>query len=186
LAGFSNKGFALFSAYTTKHGRELWRTNGTKKGTMLVRNIMRYNSDSEPSGFHLHRGLIYFSAESDGRGRELWRTNGTKKGTALVDDINRRRLDSNPGQFISMGPRLFFTATKDNQRMAFYLAPSGRARLVDPGGFQVNGGFFKAGARIVWYTYGRGFRSTNTNLNVLAFGLNITAAKKIDSAEICQ
>lgn len=72
-----------------KHGRELWRTDGTAKGTLLLRDLRKGAAgstfdNSAPAGKY-----FYFttpSGEQNAYGYwfsydNLWRTDGTAKGT---------------------------------------------------------------------------------------------------------
>lgn len=65
-------------------GAELWRTDGTKQGTKLVKDIMEGNAGSLPWTFTRFRKHLYFAAYVSGQGVELWRTNGKAAGTKLV------------------------------------------------------------------------------------------------------
>ena len=82
-----------FSAEDQFHGRELWKTDGTADGTIMVKDIDTrvYSSGdgygSNPFEFTLFNDELYFSAYSDDNGKELWKTNGTEESTILVKDI---------------------------------------------------------------------------------------------------
>ncbi|HEX5086971.1 MAG TPA: ELWxxDGT repeat protein [Nocardioides sp.] len=107
------------------HGRELWKSNGTKAGTVLVKDIYpggfdsdgyRYPNESYPSFLATVGGKLYFAATDSTRGRELWSSNGTKAGTLLVKDIRPGTegdypLSSSPSYLTALGDKLFFTAT---------------------------------------------------------------------------
>src|SRR6266581_889762 len=69
-------------------GIELWKTNGTDAGTVLVKDINTGAGSSAPVGFTVFNGTndgangaLYFSASD---GVELWKTDGTSNGTQLV------------------------------------------------------------------------------------------------------
>lgn len=59
---------------------ELWKTNGTAGGTMLVKNIASFG-DSFPDNYVEFKGEVYFSCREG-----LWKTDGTSSGTVLVED----------------------------------------------------------------------------------------------------
>lgn len=90
----------LFSAFGSDAGRELWATDGTGAGTVLVKDINSPGS-SNPIWFH-HRGdSLLFSAQTTAGGSELWRTDGTSAGTFLVKDIAPGSASSSPQNFIT-------------------------------------------------------------------------------------
>jgi len=79
-------GQAVFQARDATHGAELWITDGTSAGTMLVKDIS--SSSSYPRDFAvLPNGRAVFTAEESYDNRELWVTDGTSAGTMLVKDI---------------------------------------------------------------------------------------------------
>lgn len=104
--------WVLFTAATEQRGwGELWRTNGTASGTVLVKDINPGPAPAYASGLKLVGDRVYLAATSADTGRELWRTNGTTQGTDLVQDINPGPAGSDPNSLIRAGDRLFFTAT---------------------------------------------------------------------------
>jgi ELWxxDGT repeat protein len=69
-------------------GAEVYRTDATKAGTGLMKDIKPGpGSSSASSPFVVRNGIGYFSAEDGTHGDELWRTNGTATGTRMVKDI---------------------------------------------------------------------------------------------------
>ncbi len=72
-----------------EYGAELWKTDGTKEGTRLVKDINRtsYPYYSNPSNLTDVNGILFFTADDGIDGTELWRSNGTKQGTNMVKDI---------------------------------------------------------------------------------------------------
>jgi ELWxxDGT repeat protein len=72
-----------FSAYDGVHGNELWKSDGTSGGTMMVKDIIRGTASSLPRNFSMFNNIIYFSVL--GRyGAELWRTDGSESGTRRI------------------------------------------------------------------------------------------------------
>jgi ELWxxDGT repeat protein len=84
----------LFEADDGAHGRELWRTDGTKEGTMLVCDINAGSENSYPSNFRVVDGVLLFRATDNRYGRELWRSDGTPEGTFMVRDLNDGPADA--------------------------------------------------------------------------------------------
>jgi ELWxxDGT repeat protein len=71
------------------HGRELWKTDWTPEGTVMVRDINPGGGDSNPVvwlrlGEHM---LFYVPAQDELTVGALWRTDGTEAGTEVVKEI---------------------------------------------------------------------------------------------------
>ena len=62
----------FFEADDGIHGDELWRTDGTSNGTVLVKDINPNSANSDPGGFILIGGMLCFSANDGSSGFELW------------------------------------------------------------------------------------------------------------------
>ncbi len=93
------------------HGRELWKSDGTPEGTVLVEDLNPFGSafPDFPTLVAVDRTL-YFVADDGTHGAELWRSNGTKGGTRLVKDIAPGPTSSSPGPFAVDDHRLLFVA----------------------------------------------------------------------------
>jgi ELWxxDGT repeat protein len=68
-----------FSADDGRHGYELWRSDGTRKGTRMVRNIRRGTAGSEPENLTAVGKTLFFTASERRHGNELWRAGPTVK-----------------------------------------------------------------------------------------------------------
>jgi ELWxxDGT repeat protein len=75
-----------FTAYDEAHGVELWQSDGTPNGTVLVQDVRLGPESSRPSGLRVVGSSLYFLADDGVQGRELWRT-GSGGGAYLVKDI---------------------------------------------------------------------------------------------------
>ncbi|HEX5914761.1 MAG TPA: hypothetical protein VFY54_16700, partial [Rubrobacter sp.] len=120
------KNVIFFQATTAKYGEELWKSNGTKSGTKIVKDIVPGPGVSDPEDIvSTAPRTTFFRAWDRNHGEELWKTDGTEKGTKLVKDINpdRRpgaRCDqgecgipkgwSHPDTVTVMGKQVFFAA----------------------------------------------------------------------------
>jgi len=62
-----------FTADNGVHGREVWRSNGTAAGTVLVKDILPGGGGSNPFNLTNVNGVLYFTADNGVHGRELWR-----------------------------------------------------------------------------------------------------------------
>jgi len=66
---------------------ELWKSDGTTAGTVLVKDILPGSSSSDPQGFYEFNNQLFFEAGNGANGAELWKTDGTTNGTVQVKDI---------------------------------------------------------------------------------------------------
>jgi len=97
-----------FEAYDSTHGYELWKSDGTEAGTVLVKDIFS-GSSSFPSEFTHFNGKLYFAA-IDNDGNELRKTDGTEVGTVLVKDIMNGTDESDPRCLTEANNVFFFVA----------------------------------------------------------------------------
>lgn len=104
---FSNGSYLLFAANTTTAGNELWKSDGTSAGTILLKDINTGHSgadSSNPDYFTVLNNIVLFSATDATHGNEIWKTDGSSAGTVLVKDINSGTASSTqveifPGYF---------------------------------------------------------------------------------------
>ncbi len=90
-------------------GLELWSSDGTEAGTVLVKDIRPGDYPSYPSSLTAVGSTLFFTARDGVTGRELWKSDGTAAGTVLVEDI-RPNGNGNPGELTASGGDLFFEA----------------------------------------------------------------------------
>src|SRR5262249_25198205 len=118
----------LFSANDGSHGCELWKSDGTTSGTVMVRDLNTGSPSSSPTALTVLNGRAYFAATTPAYGNEFWSSDGTPSGTSLVSDIYAGALSSNPTGFVVVGTNLFFTATDATHPSRLWiLNPSSRS-----------------------------------------------------------
>jgi ELWxxDGT repeat protein len=105
-------GTLYFTANEATHGRELWKSDGTSAGTVLVKDIRSGARDSAPDKLVNVGGVLYFAADDGINGQELWKSNGIAGGTVLVKDIRSgdSYATSYPSGLMNVGSTLYFTA----------------------------------------------------------------------------
>jgi|GEM_PF-315733 len=105
-----------FAAKGGNEGTELWASDGSADGTVLVKDINPSGpiSSSNPTGLVAvgtgAASRLFFSAFDPVHGIELWQSDGTATGTHLVQDIAPEDLSSAPDQLTTTGGLLYFTA----------------------------------------------------------------------------
>jgi ELWxxDGT repeat protein len=90
---------------------ELWKSDGTQDGTVMVKDINPGNVASDPELFTNVNGTLYFIATESSTGRQLWKSNGTEGGTVLAANVSPGTSDSTPANFTNAGGTVFFSAS---------------------------------------------------------------------------
>jgi ELWxxDGT repeat protein len=88
-------GMLFFTAWTPGHGRQLWRTNGTATGTVMLTHVPG-PVGANPQDLTVADGVLFFSASDPRHGRELWKSNGAAEGTVMVSDMAPGSAGSDP------------------------------------------------------------------------------------------
>jgi ELWxxDGT repeat protein len=75
------------------HGTELWKSDGTEAGTVLVKDIwpgvnpVSVPFSSTPTFLTVSGGVLYFTAFDDVGHNGLWKSDGTEAGTVFVKEV---------------------------------------------------------------------------------------------------
>ncbi len=106
-------GSVYFAGANRPNDFELWKTDGTSTGTVLVKNISPDGGStffpSYPENFAEHNGTLFFSCREG-----FWKTNGTTSGTVLVEDEDPEDVFGlEPDDLISNGEYLLFIQNTD-------------------------------------------------------------------------
>lgn len=82
---------------TREHGSELWRTDGTRQGTWMVKDLIPGTDSSFPNHYIVMGNTLYFFAsDSPSHGSVLWKSDGTALGTQPVNTqytVNPNQLE---------------------------------------------------------------------------------------------
>jgi len=98
----------IFTGDDDATGPELWRSDGTDEGTLLLRDIREGDRGSVPDDLTVVGAHVLFSASTLGSSDELWRTDGTREGTERMGgDCGECNLVK---QIVASADRAFFTA----------------------------------------------------------------------------
>ena len=87
IYSFFNNGI-YFIANDGINGVELWKSDGTESGTLLLKDIdSNYSGLNYGNQFLILNSQFYFFANDGINGNELWKSDGTEVGTTIVKDI---------------------------------------------------------------------------------------------------
>lgn len=139
-----HNGYIYFSGTTWNSGRELWRSDGTKSGTTIVKDLNPGSDDASPYSLAVFNGRLYFTADSADYSSELFSSDGTPGGTYSVHRINTSGNSAIFSDLREINGKLYFKAS----------SPSGNNKL--------------------WCTDGTtsGTREVNSTVNV-GYGLTV-------------
>jgi ELWxxDGT repeat protein len=106
---------AYFFANDGIHGAELWTSDGTIAGTMMVKdiNVGTGKSLKSLSGFATINGITYFVANTPNNGTELYKTDGTAAGTSMVFDFRPGANSGISESIVALDNKLIFSGTID-------------------------------------------------------------------------
>ena len=100
----------IFEGNDGSSGYELWKTDGTKEGTKLVKNINTADAKgADIDDFILYGNKVFFVADK-GTGEQLWATDGTGENTVMVAEP----FSGNDGDISDLfvyNNKLYFAAT---------------------------------------------------------------------------
>jgi uncharacterized repeat protein (TIGR01451 family) len=100
----------FFTANTHANSEELWKTDGTDAGTVMVKDINPGSFGSFPRFLTNINGTLFFTASTADNGEELWKSDGTTAGTVLFRDIILGSQSSSPFYLTNVNGTVFFIA----------------------------------------------------------------------------
>jgi ELWxxDGT repeat protein len=104
----SNAGFGSSSGVM-----ELWKSDGTAAGTVLVKDIQPGSGGGFPEQLTAVGGNVYFTANDGVHGRELWTSDGTEAGTYMVHEFVPGSLSRAITGLTEAGGKLYFSVAID-------------------------------------------------------------------------
>lgn len=115
-------------------GSELWCSDGSTAGTVLLADINPGAPSSSPSNLVAAAGRVFFIADDGSGGRELWRSDGTPSGTARVIDLDPGKASSEPRALTAFGDGVAFVARASSPEFALWLSDGTAAGTRPVGG----------------------------------------------------
>ncbi len=146
--------YIYFQGRHATKGWDLWRTDGTVQGTILLRD---FNEPSTGAGLYVAAGSdLIFSIRDLPIGLELWKSDGTAAGTRLVKEIRPGVQDGVKPQFLRLGDSVFF-AGRDADEWALWRTDGTAAgttvhKSFGGGANVVNNLVNVSGDYVYWYT----------------------------------
>ena len=104
-------GSVYFTQNDELHGEEVWKTDGTEAGTILLKDINEGLEPSKATYFTKSGSVLFFIAFQTQTGWALWKTDGTQIGTVLVKDFGtgNGEYDNMPHNLTDVNGVLYFT-----------------------------------------------------------------------------
>lgn len=89
-------GQVFFAASAGDFTQEVWKTDGTPGGTMLVKDVYSGIPGYSLTNFINYNGILVFTVYSGGGGNELWKSDGTTGGTTMIKALPGGNFSNHP------------------------------------------------------------------------------------------
>ncbi|HEV3343943.1 MAG TPA: ELWxxDGT repeat protein [Pirellulales bacterium] len=103
--------YVYFAANDGTDGVQLWRSDGTSAGTVMITDLNVSGGGMNPADLTNVNGQLYFTANDGTDGNQVWTTDGTTAGTSMVTNLQPTSGTADPSQLTTSGTSLYFTAT---------------------------------------------------------------------------
>jgi ELWxxDGT repeat protein len=107
-------GTLFFRSKDGIHGDELWKSDGTAAGTVMVKDIAVGAAGSDLKNLSSVNGQLYFAANDGVAGEELWRSDGTTAGTVRVAELISGDFGGSPSRIVGNGDVVAFAGYGSN------------------------------------------------------------------------
>jgi ELWxxDGT repeat protein len=114
----------IFTVDDCVHGIELWKSNGTSQGTVMVKDIIPGSGSSSPANLVASGSEVFFDADNGTNGRELWKSDGFGYGTKLVHDIEAGSGGGSVNMVASSPLGIFFSPRSTSIGYELHLLPT--------------------------------------------------------------
>ncbi|MCW1921975.1 hypothetical protein OKA05_05390 [Luteolibacter arcticus] len=106
----------FIGANNGSQGKELWKSDGTTGGTVMIKDLCSGAHGGNPRYFMTAGNFTFFTGHDLTHGNEIWRTDGTPAGTLMLKDIVTGTDSSSYPQLMgTVGNTLYFTADAERQ-----------------------------------------------------------------------
>jgi ELWxxDGT repeat protein len=104
----------FFAANDGTDGTQLWKTDGTTNGTVMVTSLNVAGGGMAPTDLTNVNGTLFFVGNDGVNGNQVWDSDGTPTGTTLMSNIHPTSGVANPANLTNVNGTLFFTANSGN------------------------------------------------------------------------
>jgi ELWxxDGT repeat protein len=116
-----------FTGRSLFKGLELWKSDGTEEGTMMVKDIEEGSNSSAPRNIISNGNKLYFFTDWY---TKLWISDGTDENTFLIKEFNILNSDVNPKPFFA-NDFLYFFSSLENGNIGIWKSDGTSVNTID-------------------------------------------------------